>query len=79
MSEHTIKAASRNAEGKGASRRLRHAAQLPAIVYGANAAPQHRYALHLRKASFLRTHVAAGSAKRVRRFLARAAGRQSRA
>ena len=40
MSEHTIKAASRTAEGKGASRRLRHAAQLPAIVYGANAAPQ---------------------------------------
>ena len=40
MSEHTIKAASRNAEGKGASRRLRHAAQLPAIVYGANTAPQ---------------------------------------
>ena len=40
MSEHTIKAASRNAEGKGASRRLRHAAQLPAIVYGGSAAPQ---------------------------------------
>ncbi|QNN45904.1 50S ribosomal protein L25/general stress protein Ctc [Thermomonas brevis] len=40
MSEHTIKATSRNVEGKGASRRLRHAAQLPAIVYGGNAAPQ---------------------------------------
>ena len=40
MSEHTIKAASRTAEGKGASRRLRHAAQLPAIVYGGSAAPQ---------------------------------------
>lgn len=40
MSEHTIKATGRNVEGKGASRRLRRAAQLPAIVYGANAAPQ---------------------------------------
>ena len=40
MSEHTIKAVSRNAEGTGASRRLRHAAQLPAIVYGGTAAPQ---------------------------------------
>ena len=40
MSDHTIKATGRTAEGKGASRRLRHAAQLPAIVYGANAAPQ---------------------------------------
>lgn len=40
MSEHTIKATSRNVEGKGASRRLRRAAQLPAIVYGGKAAPQ---------------------------------------
>ena len=40
MSEHTIKATSRNVEGKGASRRLRRAAQLPAIVYGGSAAPQ---------------------------------------
>ncbi|WP_374558588.1 50S ribosomal protein L25/general stress protein Ctc [Thermomonas sp.] len=40
MSEHTIKATGRNVEGKGASRRLRRAAQLPAIVYGAGAAPQ---------------------------------------
>lgn len=40
MSEHTIKATGRNVEGKGASRRLRHAAQLPAIVYGGSAAPQ---------------------------------------
>lgn len=40
MSEHTIKAAGRNAGGKGASRRLRRAAQLPAIVYGGTAAPQ---------------------------------------
>lgn len=40
MSEHTIKATGRNVEGKGASRRLRRAAQLPAIVYGGKAAPQ---------------------------------------
>lgn len=40
MSEHTIKATGRSVEGKGASRRLRHAAQIPAIVYGGSAAPQ---------------------------------------
>ena len=40
MSEHTIKATSRNVEGKGASRRLRHAASIPAIVYGGKSAPQ---------------------------------------
>lgn len=40
MSEHTIKATGRNVEGKGASRRLRHAASIPAIVYGGSAAPQ---------------------------------------
>lgn len=40
MSEHTIKATGRHVEGKGASRRLRRAAQLPAIVYGGSAAPQ---------------------------------------
>lgn len=40
MSEHVIKATGRNVEGKGASRRLRRAAQLPAIVYGGSAAPQ---------------------------------------
>ncbi len=39
MSQHTIKATSRNVEGKGASRRLRRAAQLPAIVYGGKSAP----------------------------------------
>ena len=33
MSEHSIKATGRKDEGKGASRRLRHAAQIPAIVY----------------------------------------------
>jgi len=40
MSEHTIKATGRSVEGKGASRRLRHAASIPAIVYGGKAAPQ---------------------------------------
>jgi len=40
MSEHTIKAAGRSDEGKGASRRLRHAAQIPAIVYGGKAEPK---------------------------------------
>ncbi len=40
MSEHNIKATSRNVEGKGASRRLRHAASIPAIVYGGKSAPQ---------------------------------------
>ena len=40
MSEHTLKATGRTVEGKGASRRLRRAAQLPAIVYGGSAAPQ---------------------------------------
>ena len=38
--EHTIRATARNDEGKGASRRLRRAAQIPAIVYGGSAAPQ---------------------------------------
>lgn len=40
MSEHTITAASRSDEGKGASRRLRRSASIPAIVYGGSAAPQ---------------------------------------
>ena len=40
MSEHNIKAASRNDEGKGASRRLRRTAQIPAIVYGGDIAPK---------------------------------------
>ena len=40
MSEHNIQATSRNVEGKGASRRLRRAASIPAIVYGGKAAPQ---------------------------------------
>ncbi len=40
MSDHTIKATGRNVEGKGASRRLRRAASIPAIVYGGKSAPQ---------------------------------------
>lgn len=40
MSEHNISATSRNVEGKGASRRLRLAASIPAIVYGGKSAPQ---------------------------------------
>lgn len=35
----TINAVMRNEQGKGASRRLRHANQFPAIVYGGKAAP----------------------------------------
>jgi large subunit ribosomal protein L25 len=38
--EHKISASSRNDEGKGASRRLRRTAKIPAIVYGGTAAPQ---------------------------------------
>jgi large subunit ribosomal protein L25 len=37
---HEIKAESRKDEGKGASRRLRRAAMVPAVVYGANQPPQ---------------------------------------
>ena len=37
---HEIKAQNRADEGKGASRRLRHAAMVPAVVYGANQPPQ---------------------------------------
>ena len=40
MSEHTLKATGRKVEGKGASRRLRHAASIPAIVYGGKAEPK---------------------------------------
>ncbi len=40
MSDHIIKATGRNVEGKGASRRLRRAASIPAIVYGGKSAPQ---------------------------------------
>ena len=38
--EHKISATGRNDEGKGASRRLRRAAQIPAIIYGGSAAPK---------------------------------------
>lgn len=37
--EHKITVTGRKDEGKGASRRLRHAAQIPAIVYGGHADP----------------------------------------
>ena len=37
---HSITATSRKVEGKGASRRLRHSGQVPAIVYGAHQDPQ---------------------------------------
>ncbi|MGN2244852.1 50S ribosomal protein L25/general stress protein Ctc [Frateuria sp. GZRR33] len=37
---HEIKAQSRKDEGKGASRRLRHAAMVPAVVYGGTQPPQ---------------------------------------
>ena len=37
--EMVIKAVKRNADGTGAARRLRHAGQIPAVVYG-NTAPQ---------------------------------------
>jgi large subunit ribosomal protein L25 len=37
---HNLKAAGRKDEGKGASRRLRHSGQVPAIVYGAHQDPQ---------------------------------------
>ena len=40
MATHNITATSRKDEGKGASRRLRHSGQVPAIVYGAKAAPE---------------------------------------
>ena len=40
MATHNITATSRKVEGKGASRRLRHSGQVPAIVYGAQASPE---------------------------------------
>jgi large subunit ribosomal protein L25 len=40
MTQHKITAAGRKDEGKGASRRLRRAGNLPAIIYGGDAAPQ---------------------------------------
>ncbi|HEV8694362.1 MAG TPA: 50S ribosomal protein L25/general stress protein Ctc [Lysobacter sp.] len=40
MSEHKISATGRVAAGKGASRRLRRTASIPAVLYGGEAAPQ---------------------------------------
>ncbi len=40
MTEHRISATARGDEGKGASRRLRRAGHIPAIVYGAQLDPQ---------------------------------------
>jgi large subunit ribosomal protein L25 len=40
MSEHLIQASRRDDQGKGASRRLRRAGAIPAVVYGAHAAPE---------------------------------------
>ena len=40
MATHNLTASSRKDEGKGASRRLRHSGQVPAIVYGAKSAPE---------------------------------------
>lgn len=40
MAEHKLSATGRSDEGKGASRRLRRAGAIPAIVYGAHADPQ---------------------------------------
>ena len=40
MAEHKITATGRKDEGKGASRRLRHAEQIPAILYGGHADPK---------------------------------------
>lgn len=52
MSEHNINASARNDEGKGASRRLRHAGHVPAIVYGGTNAPvniqiEHNHLWHI--------------------------------
>ena len=40
MSDNKLSAKGRSDEGKGASRRLRHAGQIPAIVYGGGSDPQ---------------------------------------
>ncbi len=43
---HEIKAQSRKDEGKGASRRLRHANFVPAVIYGAGQAPESIQIVH---------------------------------
>jgi large subunit ribosomal protein L25 len=43
---HEIKAESRKDEGKGASRRLRHASYVPAVVYGGDQAPESIQIVH---------------------------------
>jgi large subunit ribosomal protein L25 len=43
---HEIKAESRKDEGKGASRRLRHAAFVPAVIYGGKQPPQSIQIVH---------------------------------
>ncbi|MEO8779902.1 MAG: 50S ribosomal protein L25/general stress protein Ctc [Rhodanobacter sp.] len=43
---HEIKAQSRTDEGKGASRRLRHAGFVPAVIYGAGQEPQSIQIVH---------------------------------
>ena len=43
---HEIKAQSRKDEGKGASRRLRHASFVPAVVYGAGQPPESIQIVH---------------------------------
>ena len=43
---HEIKAQSRKDEGKGASRRLRHAGFVPAVIYGAGQPPESIQILH---------------------------------
>ena len=46
MATHNITATSRKVEGKGASRRLRHSGQVPAIVYGAKSKPENDQVEH---------------------------------
>lgn len=45
-SKHEIKAQFRKDEGKGASRRLRHADLVPAVIYGGTQPPQSLQLVH---------------------------------